>query len=362
MPKNEPIKINDFTGIYRIMAEKANVNGGDTLDNVEASIFRDMEATYNAKNNTFIFEGDIYDLSGNLAPYGIYNEQPVSIQSYKPQIEEELSAELKNSAAVKRTKELANMLDKTRNQTVKVVRKIDGKNVTFYYNRAAMEEYVINNATDAKGNKITYFSDIPDIRKKVCTQRTKEESRKLVEFNNMINNAINAGKDYGVDPKLILAIVQREVNFRGLSDRVTGNNGKGYMQITSAPIKDMLGGYTTKKGKLRFQENLKTEEYGKEFVALLKRRGFKIDCPAAQRLTLVKDIMSYLKANKDPEFNIRLGAIILRNRLKKSNGNIQLAAQNYNGNSRRGIKYAYGKAVYNYYNNMQSLEQGNSIA
>ena len=59
-----------------------------------------------------------------------------------------------------------------------------------------------------------------------------------------------------------------------------------------------------------------TESFVKELVALLKSRGFKIDCPAAQRLTLVKDIMSYLKANKDPEFNIRLGAIILRNRLK----------------------------------------------
>ena len=363
MSDKNSINISDFTGIFRVMAEKANVNGGKTLDDVEISIFRDMESTYNSKNNTFIFEGEMYDLRGNVAqPYSLYKEQQASIQSYKPQVAEELTTELKNSATVQKTKDAANKLDKMRNTTVKVVRTIDGKKITFKYNRAAIEDYVINSSTDAKGNKITYFSDIQKIRQKVYTQRTKEECRKLVEFNNMINSVINSGKDYGVDPKLIVAIIQREVNFKGLSDNVTGVNGKGYMQITSAPIKDMLGGYTNKNGKLRFQDELKTDKYGKEFVDLLKSRGFKVDCPSNKRAVLVKEIMKYLRANNDPDFNIRLGTIILRNHLNASDGNIQLAAQNYNGNNKRGIKYAYGKAVYGYYKNMQALEQGNTIA
>jgi len=250
MSGKNSINISDFTGIFRIMAEKANVNGGKTLDDVEISIFRDMESTYNSKNNTFIFEGEMYGLNGSLAqPYDYYKEQPVSIKSYKHQTAEELSVELKNSAAIQKTKEIASQLDKMRNTTVKVVRMIDGEKVVFRYNRAVIEDYVINSSTDAKGNLIKYFSDIPAIRQKVYTQRTKEESRKLVEFNNMINCVINAGKDYGVDPKFIVAIIQREVNFKGLSSNVTGRNGKGYMQITSAPIRDMLGGYT--KNKIR---------------------------------------------------------------------------------------------------------------
>ena len=57
----------------------------------------------------------------------------------------------------------------------------------------------------------------------------------------MIEYTIQSGIDYGVDPKLILSVIQQEVGFKGLSSNVTGKNGKGYMQLTSAPINDYLG-------------------------------------------------------------------------------------------------------------------------
>ena len=64
MPKEYSININDFTGIHKAMAEKANVNGGKTLDNIEISIFNEILSTYNQKDNTFIIENTIYDKNG----------------------------------------------------------------------------------------------------------------------------------------------------------------------------------------------------------------------------------------------------------------------------------------------------------
>ena len=357
MPKKIDIKIDDLSGIHRVMAEKANVNGGNTLKDIEISLFNDMETTYNPKNNTFIFGGEFYDSRGNIAQNYSYHVEPaVSTNVKKPELPSDIVSELKNFDAINEAKEYAKQAEKRRQQTVRVIRNINGKKVTFTYNIASLEDYIINNSKDAKGNKITYFSDIPAIRQKAFALRTKEECQKLIEFNNMLSLIIEAGKSYGVDPKLIVAIIQREVNFEGLDSKVCGANGKGYMQITSAPVKDMLGGYT-KKGKLVYSKELKTDKYGNEFVQLLKSRGFNPNCPPNERGALVQKIMKYLQNNNDAEFNIRLGTIILRQQLENSDGNIKTAAQNYNGNNKNGIKYAYGKAVNNYYQIMSLLER-----
>lgn len=355
MPKDYSININDFTGIFRTMAEKANVNGGDTLDNVEISIFSEIEATYNSKSKTFIFDNNYYDENGNIAePLDKLVEPSVSTGISRKKSPEDLLIEQKNNLAVQNAKDFARQMEQESKKSVRIQKTVNGKNVDFTYNKSLLEDYIINQSKDAKGNRIKYFADIYKIRQKPLMLRTKEESKKLIEFNNMVNNAINAGVEYGVDPKLIIAIMQQEVKFDGLNDNVVGRNGKGYMQITSSPVKDMLGGYIKNK-RVYFAENLKVQKYGPELEELLISRGFNTSSPPEEKGALADSIMRYLKENKDPDFNIRLGTLILRNYLYKSNGNIKLAAQNYNGNPKNGIKIAYGRAVKSYYNQMTEL-------
>ena len=355
MSKNYSINIKDFTGIHKAMAEKANVNGGNTLDNTEISIFNEILSTYNVKDDTFIVENIQYDKNGRAIDTPQYEKaEAVSTMLYKTPNPQDFEAGLKNVNTVQKAKEYAKELENMQDKPVKVVRYVNGEKVTFTYKRSDIENYIINDAVDSKGNPIKYFSKIPEIRNKSIALRTKEESRLLVEFNNMINSVIKAGSDYAVDPKLIVAIIQQEVGFDGLSKKVTGVNGKGYMQITSIAVKDMLGAYSKNK-KLYYEKNFRTKVYGKEIISLLKSRGFDTDCPPEKRKELAKKIMAYLKQNNDGDFNIRLGTLLLRSRLNASNGDVQKAAQNYNGNSKNGIKYAYGKTVSKNYNKMNNI-------
>lgn len=352
MPKDFSINISDFSGIFYSMAEKANVNGGKTLDAAEISIFNDMLTTYNEKDKTFIFEQQVYNSAGNVLdflPNGV--EPAVSTRVQKPIDYESADKVQKNSIAIQKAKDFNKKLADEMNKTINIKMMVNGKEVEFSYNRTSIENYIINNSVDSHGNIIKYFSDIPNIRKKAFVMRTHEDNQKLAEFNNMVNSAINAGVEYGVDPKLIIAIVQREVGYQGLSKKVVGVSGKGYMQLTSAPIKDMLGLYT-QNGKKMALDTIKTKQYGPELEKLLKGRGFNTDCSPKDRWTLSEKVMSYLKENNDADFNIRLGVLLLRYYLNKSNGNIQLAAQNYNGNST--VKYSYGKAVKNYYSKLSN--------
>lgn len=338
------------------MAEKADFNGDKKLSGAEISLFNEIEATLDASGNTFTFGNNIYDKSGKeTAPFEKHIiEKPVSTKVYRQPTEEEIKKEIVNNSMIQKAKEFSRESLKFANRNVTVKKTIDGKNIEFTFNRSKIEEHIFYNSVDSHGNKITIFSDIPEIRKKPFAQRTKEECRKLVEFNNMMNSIINSGVEYGVDPKLITAIIQREVGFNGLSKNVLGANGNGYMQLTSAPIKDILGGYT-KKRKLYFADYLKTNLYGREVEQLLISRGFKTDCPPEQREELVNNIMNYLINNKDTDFNIRMGTLVLRYYLNKSDGNVQIAAQNYNGHLKH--KIAYGKAVNNFYNQMNSLHK-----
>ncbi len=217
------------------------------------------------------------------------------------------------------------------NALVHVLRTPSGREVDFTYRLADLESYIINEATSARGGKIDYFERIPEIRAKDPSERTEAEADLLEEFDNMMNYVIAAGEEYGVDPKFILAIIQREVCFKGMSENVVGKNGKGYMQITSAVPADMLA---------------RPHLYNPEAGELLASRGFDIDCPKSQRDAMVKKIMAYLKKNEDPEFNIRMGVLSLRHQLNRANGNVQIAAKNYNGSS---AKEAYGRGVKNNY-------------
>ena len=354
MPEEFSINISDFSGIFRTMAEKANLNGDNKLDESEISIFCEINKTYNIKNNTFMFGNKFYNEQGNsIEPMALLAQKSVSTRVYRPEIYNNNVS--KNYKAVEKAKKFAQEQAKNRNKTIVVKKTINGKEVNFSYNRASIEDYIINEAVDSKGNKLKLFANIPKIRKKPFGLRTKEEIEKLNEFNNMVSCAINAGTEYGVDPKLIVSIMQREVGFDGLNKNVVGVNGKGYMQITSIVIKDMLGAYS-KKDKLVYGKKIKTDVYGPEMEDLLKSRGFNINCTPDKRKKVVAEIMDYLVKNTDADFNIRLGALVLRRYLDKCDGDVKLTAQNYNGNSKNNIKYKYGVAVKNFYDKLCSNE------
>ena len=239
---------------------------------------------------------------------------------------------------------------------IRVRKKVNGRNVDFTYNRASLEDHVINHATDKYGNKLTYFSRIPAIRKKSPANRTLQEKELLNEFNNYITYVCKAGEDYGVDPKRILAITQQEVGCKGLNhladgkkNNVTGGNGKGYMQVTSVCIVDVLGGQGNTLDEAVFNSNIKSKSYNKDFEKLLISEGFNPNCPLSERKAEAQKIWQKLIRNDDPEFNIRFGTLWLRYQLEKANDNFKTAAVNYNGSS---TKYQYADSVSKFFNQL----------
>ena len=251
-----------------------------------------------------------------------------------------------DSVKVKRTvlpeiKGIENIVDKKTNE------------FSFILSRSAMEDYIIN-AADSP-----HFRSIKEIKEKLPAERTPEEAALLEELNNLLDYITNSGLEYGVDPNLILSIIQQEVKFNGLSSKVTGENGKGYMQITSAPIRDFLG-YYKKDGKGQYSSN-KINIYGQEMADLLKSRGFNVDCENKDKEALCSDIRKYLKENKDPEFNIKLGTLILRRCMVRAKGDPRKAARLYNGNTSlskdegKRICDIYANRVNKYYHNLELI-------
>ena len=231
----------------------------------------------------------------------------------------------------------------------------------FTYNKEMLEDYIINEATDSKGNKL-YFSDVKSIREILPEERTPEQIKLLNEFENFINYVLEAGNDYGVDPKQIIAIIQKEVGFDGSKK---GKNGNGYMQITTITVADMLNNLsyklrgTEKRGfyveKTKYGKGLKQDLYGSDIIELFNSRGFKLtnNMTKAEKDVLLGEVVTYLRKNTDPEFNIRLGTIILRAKLLKNDGDFTEAARDYNGNGKiiKGsrVKDDYAKKVIDFY-------------
>lgn len=231
----------------------------------------------------------------------------------------------------------------------------------FTYNKEMLEDYIINKATDSNGNKL-YFGDVKSIRETLPEERTPEQINLLNEFENFINYVLEAGNDYGVDPKQIIAIIQKEVGFDGSKK---GEKGNGYMQITSITVADILNNLryklrgTEKRGfyveKTKYEKGLKQDLYGSDIIELFNSRGFKLtnNMTKAEKDAFLGEVVTYLRKNTDPEFNIRLGTIFLRAKLLKNDGDFTKAARDYNGNNKkRGgtmIKDDYAKKVTKFY-------------
>ncbi len=106
------INISDFTGIYRAIAEKANINGGNTLEGIEISLFFDAKNTIDKNKSIFTFNGKTYDVDGNLYTGDKVYEAKKDAVNYKipwappPKDYFKLqNAKLKNQAALKKVDE-----------------------------------------------------------------------------------------------------------------------------------------------------------------------------------------------------------------------------------------------------------------
>ena len=380
---------------YFEIAREADYNGDKKLTGDEMKLFTDL-----CEDKGVVFDPDkailrknrrknFYNKVGNFFR-NIFNKEPKTEASLKYSTETKTITEDYNTEIVTKEYENEKNINKitdningdygdmdvtlvtttdevTGNITVDFDRKQNITNATrcheanFTYNKEMLEDYIINEATDSKGNKL-YFSDVKSIREILPEERTPEQIKLLNEFENFINYVLEAGNDYGVDPKQIVAIIQKEVGFDGSKK---GGNGSGYMQITTITVADMLNNLryklrgTEKRGfyveKTKYEKGLKQDLYGSDIIELFNSRGFKLtnNMTKAEKDALLGEVVTYLRKNTDPEFNIRLRTIILRAKLLKNDGDFTEAARDYNGNGKiiKGsrVKDDYAKKVTNFY-------------
>ena len=114
-------------------------------------------------------------------------------------------------------------------------------------------------------------------------------------------------KEYGADPIHIACIVKKESHF---TEHVNTGSGKGLMQLTKIAVKDM---------------------YQRPHLYHSALDNIKKEYPTHQSL--------FTAIQVNPELNLRVGIIAFLQRLEKSNGDVRLALQNYNG-SRNKVAYA----------------------
>ena len=90
-------------------------------------------------------------------------------------------------------------------------------------------------------------------------------------------------------------------------------------------------------------------------------KGFNVDNASTpeQKKELYEKIYNKLKTNDDPDFNIRLGTLILRKNLNNSQGDIYRAAYNYNGSPQ--YRQKYGTNVKKFYAKVNETVPGDSV-
>ena len=104
------INIGDFTGIYRAIAEKANINGGNTLEGREINLFYEAKNTIDKSKSIFQFDGKTYDSEGKLytgkAPLIAEPDATVVKFPWQPTPNDKAEdARLKNEAALRQVEE-----------------------------------------------------------------------------------------------------------------------------------------------------------------------------------------------------------------------------------------------------------------
>lgn len=122
---------------------------------------------------------------------------------------------------------------------------------------------------------------------------------------------VKIAKEYDSDPIAIACIIKRETHFALYNNSSTG---KGAMQLTKMPIKDMFE---------------RSQLYDKRLIPIITAY------PTYNNL--------YEAIQKNPSLNIRVGTILFKHYLTAAKGNMKTALKNYNGSS---IKEKYASEVY----------------
>lgn len=162
-------------------------------------------------------------------------------------------------------------------------------------------------------NKLAALRNMELIRinhKKALILRIMQEDKnccKTADKNKIAENIINLSNEYGADPIHIACIVKKESHF---TENINKGPAKGLMQITKITVKDMYQ---------------RPDLYHSGLDEIKKKY------PTHQSL--------FEAIQVSPELNLRVGIIAFLQRLEKSNGNVRLALQNYNG-SRHKVAYA----------------------
>lgn len=129
--KNISILIDHFCGIYHAIAEKANINGGQTLEGEEISLFYKAQTTIDKNKSIFIFDGQVYDDRGNLyLPENITEAKKDALDYRMPRtsppedILKSVEAERTNKAALEKVKKYMENESQIKIQHQETVKKI----------------------------------------------------------------------------------------------------------------------------------------------------------------------------------------------------------------------------------------------
>ena len=123
---------------------------------------------------------------------------------------------------------------------------------------------------------------------------------------------VKIAKEYDSDPIAIACIIKKETHFDIKKNSPTG---KGAMQLTRLPVKDMFE---------------RTSIYDPKLVPIV---------------TAYKTYNNlYEEIQKNPILNIKIGTILFKYYLARANGNVKVALRNYNGTN---VKEKYANEVYN---------------
>lgn len=193
------IKIGDFTGIYRAIADKANVNGGNTLVGKEINLFYEAKNTIDKSKSIFQFDGKTYDSEGKLytgkAPLIAEPDATMVKFSWHPKPDDFFKTEevrLKNEAALQKVDEYI------------AVEKIENEKIKQKVHDAIVLEL---NKRGKKDADVDYWTNI----------------------------VVQIAKAYNCPPEIIVGIIGRETKF---TKHVDASGGSGPMQITGIGMTD----------------------------------------------------------------------------------------------------------------------------
>lgn len=149
------------------------------------------------------------------------------------------------------------------------------------------------------------------------------DAPKNLDIEKMTRMIMKVSQETGTDPIVIASIAKKETHF---NQNVPRKNGSGIMQLTSISIKDMF---------------LRPSIYDESLKPILKKYRTPENLIRAMR--------------KDPELNIKLGAILYKAKLKQAKGNEQKALELYNGSSGKKL---YAQSVMH---NINGIRQASSF-